>query len=79
MAKKFLAQLMYYTDEKNIPLLGLNLNRTRTETPGKYSCPDLESVQTIRDVLVSGTLVGLATRCYFLSECCGLVSVGRPL
>jgi hypothetical protein len=30
-------------------------------------------------VLVSNTLVGLATRYYFLSECCGLVSVGCPL
>jgi hypothetical protein len=30
-------------------------------------------------VLVSSTLVGLATRYYFLSECCGLVSVARPL
>jgi hypothetical protein len=29
--------------------------------------------------LVSSTLVGLATRYYFLSECCCLVSVGRPL
>jgi hypothetical protein len=31
------------------------------------------------DVLVSSTLVGLATRYYFPSECCGLVSVERPL
>jgi hypothetical protein len=30
-------------------------------------------------VLVSSTLVGLATRYYFLSEICRLVSVGRPL
>jgi hypothetical protein len=30
-------------------------------------------------VLVLSTLLGLATRYYFLSECCCLVSVGRPL
>jgi hypothetical protein len=33
----------------------------------------------IQYVLVLSTLVGLATRYYFLSECCCLVSVGRPL
>jgi hypothetical protein len=32
-----------------------------------------------QSVLVSITLVGLATRYFFLSECCCLVSVGRPL
>jgi hypothetical protein len=30
-------------------------------------------------VSISSILVGLATRHYFLSECCCLVSVGRPL
>jgi hypothetical protein len=36
--------------------------------------------QSVRQyVLVSSTLVGLATRYYFLSEICGLVSVWSPL
>jgi hypothetical protein len=51
-----------------------------------YSAPNLLSI-TKRSyfttdsqyVLVSSTLVGLTTRYYFLSECCCLVSVGRPL
>jgi hypothetical protein len=46
-----------------------------------YFTTDGQSVSQY--VLVSNTLVGLATRYYFLSEClseiCGLVSVGRPL
>jgi hypothetical protein len=36
-------------------------------------------VRSYFNVLVSSTLVGLATRYYFLPEICGLVSVGRPL
>jgi hypothetical protein len=52
--------------------------KTHPKVEGRsYFTADSQSVSQY--VLVSSTLVGLATRHYFLSECCGLVFVGRPL
>jgi hypothetical protein len=61
-------------------MLGFTLPYIADPVPGGgggYFTTDGQPVSQY--VLVSSTLVGLATRYYFLSECCCLVSVRRPL
>jgi hypothetical protein len=52
------------------PLERDNLNHWTTHAVRSYFTTDGQSVSQY--VLVSSTLVGLATRYYFLSECCCL-------
>jgi hypothetical protein len=81
------AVLCYQLPMADVPLSGVP-NYPRPRATATLSAPPSLPTQVLElcpkltpteYVLISSTLVGLVATYYFLSEICGLVSVGRPL